>query len=292
MRLRVIHLILGLLICAGVPVSQAADRPRLYLSVFVPIAGGSCVAGDRGLLAGSSLAVTVRNPADTIETEPGSGWPPCYELDAALDLGVGQSFIATPHLGAELSVVPYVSAENLAAEWARQNGDPHYKVIQLNSKHFILGIPRGLANHTLTFRASYHHGELKLVSQSVGPFQITAPCDSSDEACILACGVWEAWEQDDNSRVLTLADSLVAIGWSSATGFAFAMSSASRLDRYDKQLEYLDRLFQDYGVTRTLFGGHDLPLNRRGDRDPAEQQVYEFGRRVLLEAIARQDSQH
>jgi hypothetical protein len=283
---------LALLAFLIVSSAMAADSGRLILSyLFVPEYGGSCDPGAFKVLAGSSATLELGNSADRPRERLKPGWPEGYVLEAALDLVKGQPFVVTPGLMERLRAIPYFTAIQRTNEEALRDGGP-VNVWDLNKKHFALHIPSDLAGHTLTIRALYRRGSVDLHSKPTKPIFIVAPCDQSDSARTLASKIYEAWEGEDHAGAIMLADSMLSLGWSDAAGWYDALSSATLLDQYDKAINYLDRLFQDYGVAH-VWGGTSNPLqvNRQAPRDPDEQRLYERKRNDLLRAKAEQEQQ-
>ena len=274
-----------------------AQDHALVLSQFVPAFGGSCQAGSPNVLAGSIFTLHLRNTADTPLRRLSPGWPEGYTLEAALDLPSGQSFSPTPGLIDRLTPTSFFTFDNLYQERKLLLGDSvHVYKSNLNVKNFAVHIPSDLAGHTVTIRALYHHGDINLQTKPDWdePVSIIAPCDRADTARIVASRLFVAWASNDSDRVITLADSMLACDLSDAIAWNYARTTALRLGQYEKALAYLDRMYQDFGVTslNEEAGTSLVPrLNRNGPRDPLQRQLYEGQRSMLLQVIAREEQQ-
>jgi hypothetical protein len=271
----------------------------LLLEGFVPAYGGSCQSGYPNVLAGSMFDLSLINTADEPLELLQRGWPEGYSLEAALDLPQDQPFNATPDLIEKLSPTPFLTFDNLFNERKLLLGDSsHVRKRGLNKKHFAIHVPADLVGHTVTIRALFHHGGLSLQSTPERgnlPISIIAPCDRADTARIVGSWVFVAWASNDSNRVITLADSMLACNLSDAIAWNYAHTTALRLAQFNKALAYLDRMYQDFGVTdvNEKVGSAGVPrVNHDGPRDPLQQQLYERQRNELLQVIAREEQQH
>jgi len=247
--------------------------------------GGSCEPGFPKIIAGSHIFLRVSNGSDRSALPLISGWPDGYILETALDLSDDQPFIPTPGLIETMEPIRILSQLNLSADGdLRQNPATFWNFEDLNAKDFVLKIPASLAGHTVKFRAIYQKAELDLVSFASNAISIIAPCDRSDTARSIATQIYEAWELRNYRRAMAIADSMLAYDLSDAAGWAWAMSAANGAREYDKAISYLDRMYEDYGVTAVLLNSSHPPrLNRLGSRTREAQEEYEMGRSRLLQ---------
>jgi hypothetical protein len=110
----------------------------------------------------------------------------------------------------------------------------------------------------------------------------------------VASRLFVAWASNDSDRVIVLADSMLACDLSDAIAWNYARTTALRLGQFEKALAYLDRMYQDFGVTsvNAEAGTSLVPrLNRNGLRSLQQQQLYESQRNELLQVIAREEQQ-
>jgi hypothetical protein len=275
-----------------------AQDHALVLTQFVPAFGGSCQAGSPNVLAGSMFTLRLRNTADKSLRRLTPGWPGGYNLEAALDLPGGQPFAPTPGLIERLRPTPFFTLDNVYEERKLLSGDSaQVSWDRLNAKRFALQIPSDLAGHTVKIRASYRRGDVSIQTRPDHldqPISIVAPCDRADTARIVASWLFVAWASNDTDRVIALADLMLACNLSDAIAWNYAYTTALRLTHYNKALAYLDRMFQDFGVTSVdeQAGTGAVPrLNRDGTRETLQQQLYERQRNGLLRQIARDEQQ-
>jgi hypothetical protein len=155
-------------------------------------------------------------------------------------------------------------------------------------------MPTNLAGHSISLRANYHSRGFELTSKATYPLRIVAACDQNDSARILGSRIFIDWDSGNHDSAIARADSMLRIGWIDAPALIYAKSSAEYLDRYDKQLIFLDRLFEDYGVITVRPGTSNPPrLDRHGPRDPQQQRLYEETRDQILQGIERaKQNQH
>jgi hypothetical protein len=221
------------------------------------------------------------------------GWPAGYTLEAALDLAPGQEFTPTAGLSERLRPMPFLSVINRLYNHSLQvHTFNRADLEELNLKHFALHIPVDLAGHTLTLRARYTGNGASLTSGITGPIKLIAPCDQNDRARIESIRLFEAWLSGDNERTLEIADSMLTNGLSDAQGWVTAQSAAWSLNRPDKVLNYLERMYEDFRQLTVELGTATPPrFNPQMPPDPKIQQEYEHRRSNLLEAITRQQQQ-
>lgn len=277
---------------ATVSITASTGHPHFAISANPLGAGTSCEREPSKVIGGSLLFVEVINRADEPKEARRPGWPEGYALEAALDLPEGAPFVPSSSLLIRLSPSPYLQALTLAEQRRLQSGDvTNIDVGWLNVKSFVLRIPPALAGHTFTLRARCEKsGSPRYTTNVSGPFHIVLPCDRDDTARIVACEAHLAQEAGNSSRVLAIADSMLAVGLSDAAVWKCAIPIAGILGYYEKQLAYLDRMYEDFG--RTWFAGNgNLRHDRGGVPDPHDREVYEEWRARLV-ALINQQQQH
>ena len=291
-------MLLPLALIALIIGAASAQGQKLVPNLFVPAWGGSCQAGFPNVLAGSMFTLHLRNTADRSLRRLAPGWPEGYTLEAALDLPGGQPFVSTPGLIERFRPTPFLTLDDLNEERKLLSGDSaHVNWDHLNAKRFALQFPSDLAGHTVKFRASYRRGDVNIQTRPDAldqPISIIAPCDRADTARIVASWLFVAWASNDTDRVIALADSMLAHDLSDAIAWNYAYTTALRMRYHYKALSYLERMFQDFGVTdvNEKVGSDSVPrLNRDGPRDAVQQQHYERYRNGLLRQIAREEQQ-
>jgi hypothetical protein len=274
------------------PGAIMAKVPRLEIIDHTLAWGGSCEPGFHKLIAGSRLFAHVYNTADQSEQMLIPGWPEGYLLEAALDLPNGKTFIATPGLIERLEPTRYLSTANRASEKdLLEHRTPYVDYRHLNTKEFVLHIPQDAVAHTLTFRARYQLADINLESAPIGPILILAPCDRSDTARIVATRIYEARQMFDYRRAINIADSMLAVGLSDASGWELAIGAAVGCYEYEKAVAYLDRMYEDFGVLETPYPTHPPRLNPQGPRDPEIQAAYQEQRAMLLQEKTNNEKQ-
>lgn len=285
---RAILLILILLTASAMAL---AKNPRFGVSGHSVGWGGSCDPEHNKILAGSLVFVNVCNRADQPKEARSPGWPEGYVLEAALDLPSKTQFAATPGLIERLRPTPYLGSATRGELRRLRTGDlVNVDVGWLNVKSFTLRIPSDLVAHGVTLRARCDKGGTTRYSDILDPFQVIATCDRSDTARIVAGEVFLAYQTEDDARVLEIADSMLACGLTDAAAWKWAMGVAHGLNQLDKEMAYLDRMYEDFGVT-WFAGFADLQLNRNGVRNPREQELYRQVRTHIQQMI-NQQQQH
>jgi hypothetical protein len=283
-------MIVMLTLVAATATGAHAKRPWLQVTHRVVSFGGSCQPGYPNVVAGSSTILYI-DSSERPRQPLVKGWPEGYELQAALDLKKGSPFVPQVGLIEQLKPEPFLSFDNLYNEQALERGASWLNLQGLNEKNFALHIPEDLAGHTLTVRAVYRKGDLTLISNPAGPFKIVPLCDQDDSARVLASKIYEAWEVLNHDRAMALADSMTGLGWSDANGWKYAMSAAERMNKYDRQLEYLDRLFADFGVTYIKAGTTVKRLAPGAPPEAKRREVYERVRADLIRVMREQGPQ-
>jgi hypothetical protein len=260
--------------------------------------GGSCDSSYSWtrtvLLAGSSFTVSVSNQHDRPREPLKPGWPQGYSLEAALDLPLPlgypstpmTNFVPQPGLMERLRPVPYHSFWNQLDNNALSQNDS-VNLMLLNDKHFALHIPPDLAGHALIYRACYSRDGNKFCS-SPYTIYVIAPCDQADSARILASKMYEASARLDYAQVVSLADSMLTLGWTNRSALGLAQSAAMRLGQFDKAVAYLDRMYADFGLTWYKFSWGPKPKEPRSFE---ARQRYEDDRARLLEEKAQSEAQ-
>jgi len=268
-----------------------AQEHKLRLGTVMHQYGSSCGSG---LVAGSILILELSNTADQPLESPWAGWPEGYVLEAALDLPPGEPFVPTPGLIERLSPESFFDLVNLDNIRRLVDGDTQsVRRRGLNAKHFAMQSFADLAGHTVTIRALFRRGKLKLQDQ-LRPISIVAPCDRADTARIAASRIFFAWVSQDWERVIILADSMLAGDLSDPIAWYYALPTAERLapekkEYYSRALAYLDRMYQDFGVVSIDWEFGVPRWNRDGPRDPRKQEAYERQRDQLLRLIPKED---
>jgi hypothetical protein len=267
-------------------------------SCFVSVYGGSCEPGFPNVLAGSSIQCFMYSTVDQELLPLKHGWPEGYTLEASLDPHLEaelettpSSFNITPGLIEKLMPVPYWDYDNkiyndylLKGELARVNKR------ELNRKCFMLSIPPDLAGHTIAIRCRYNKNGITAVSNVSDRYRIIAPCSTIDSARIVGSFIHAAREMEEYERGVFLADSILSRGWTDASAWFEATVCASRSNQYAKELVYLDKLYNDFGVLEAGFGTSKPPkLDIGGPRNGERTRRYLEHRNYLLRVIAEQE---
>ncbi len=292
---RTSHVIILLFFLGGTlfaisPTSAMSSGPKLVLGLNTIYVNQNSDNPRRQVFAGSSVHINVATTADMPTQPRRADWPEDYILEAALDLPEGESFVPTAGLIEQLTPTPFMTHTNIAAEQVLEEGSlQYYNPYEHNRKSWFLHIPANLAGHTVTLRAQYHHGEM-ILSDVSPTMTLLAPLNDSDSARVLGSMIDEARQKTQPDRVFALTDSLLSLGWSDPFALNGARSVAVSLQKYDKALTYLNKLYEDYGITG-ISSKKIPPLNRTGARDPQIQQLYERMRTELIQLRSEQEQQ-
>lgn len=152
---------------------------------------------------------------------------------------------------------------------------------------FSFGIPQDMSEQLLCVSVTWNGspwGDLSSVPQITGynefqghiskprPLVIRAmpPCTDLDRKRAAESHILEYWVISDWTRTLTLADSIIALGWQTSFTYRSAVMAAEELGQYTRALQYLDQCYQQFGwITQ-------------GDTGSQTQQ-YERKRKALLD---------
>ncbi len=255
--------------------------------------GGSCEPGWQNIIAGCNLVLTLYNDTDKSEQPLEPGWPEGYTVEAALDFRNGEVYIPTPGLIDRLEPTHYISMVNRTYEsgmlHSPEQGIDHEAV---NAKSFAMHIPPELIGHTLTFRGQYNHRGHDIVSATTRSIEVIAPCDEFDQAKIVSSWIYVASQSLDYDRAIQLADSMLESGLTDLEGWHFAKVAAQGSGRIDKYMNYLERMWEDFGRVDTNFGtGEPPPRFNHDARDPSLQRYYESTMENLRQQLAEQEQQ-
>lgn len=253
---------------------------------------GSCDSIGFKIVANSNVCLTIYNDADGSKQPLKSGWPEGYTVEAAIDYQRGADFIPNIPID-QLNPVPYKSMVNYNYELGMLSDPRSYiDTKQLNSKSFSLRVPRDLVGHTLTFRARYNDHGYSLLSSLTQPLQVIAPCDEYDQARIIASWIYVATQSLNYERAFQLADSMLENGLTDLEGWYWARVAAQGAGRAQKYMNYLERMWEDFGRMDTSYDSGDPPPRYNNNpRDPDMQGYYEQTMDNLREIIAEREQQ-
>jgi hypothetical protein len=239
-------LALLMLVSGLLPYAAFAKWPKLIFGGHPLAWGGSCEPGFARVLAGSHYFLRVVNTADTLVEPLSPGWPEGYVLEAGLDLPHGTPFAPTPGLIEQMEPTRILSIRNIGANTGLHvNPAEFHDYENLNAKNFGLTIPTCLIGHTVRLRAVFESADTTMISEATQAIWVTEPCDRDDIARIVASFVYEAWMYGTRSRVIELADSMLACGLTNAEAWKIAVKVAISMRQYDKADVYSKQLGAD-----------------------------------------------
>lgn len=235
----------------------------------------SCEPHHTAYFAGSSYVIGILYTPREVREARSLCWPEGYLLEGALDIGDNACFVPTAGLIERLTPTVY---------WAQVPSNRPHARDDPDDLNFALHIPEDLAGHTIDFHLCYETSDsLSEIQSHRWKICIFSPNDEYDSARIVASQIFEAFDMSDYYRVAELADSMLARGLTDAYGWVWAMLAAEHTDRYDRALTYLERLWEDFGVSAVNLEGHDFGRPQR-PTVPSQyrQQLFEQKRNALI----------
>jgi hypothetical protein len=209
------------------------------------------------------------------------------------DPNPGRPFAPDKDLLNTISRVRFVSNINRGEEHSLLSHDAPPKLKYLNSKEFVLCAPSELAGHSIMFRARYDKDGIHAVSNSTPVISVFSPCDKSDSASIVASRIFIAFVSDNYAQAIEIEDSLLAQDLYDASGLYYARCSAAAIFQFDKELLYLDRLYEKFGITHLPEEVNSPPkLNPDGIRLPEQVASFNYLKDSLRRQKARYEEQH
>jgi hypothetical protein len=278
-------------LCIFCASSALSEEVIFYGNYLFPVQGGSCEPGQDKILAGSLITVLFENRMDELAEPRKPGWPEGYSLEATLDLEYDKEFIPTPGLIERMNPQLYINGVNQANELMLDHLSDKVNLSSFNRKYFMVQIPRDLAGHSLSIRARYRVGA-DITSRPTSPVEIIAPCNKIDEARIIGSRMYIMRQTEGCESTLALADSMLGAGLADAMALQIARQCASGAKKYEKSLEYLDRMYEDFGVVDVMLFTSEPPVYCRGEQPESwAQQAYENRRTELMILISNQKQQ-
>ncbi|MFZ5433221.1 MAG: hypothetical protein ACOZB3_05535 [Calditrichota bacterium] len=272
----------------GDAIAGAPTHPRMFIEIAGHV-GSDCYPDQDVLLTGSQGQIVVRIVYDEDSTT--SPWSPSGPLEG-LTLTAGLRSLKPDEKAAAWQLEPdnYPESPALIDRLHPEFYITHFQALAIShlgkntdnslhkypEYHYLITFPEDLAEQLLCVTGILDHplyGHLEASNCA----RIGAPCSKDDVNRVLGTYVGFAFESQNFQRAITLADSLLATGWHSWLGLKYASFAAFEIGRFDRELEYFDLLYVNYG--RVSWG----PSNpAHAERD------YKAMRATIIERIKQQ----
>jgi hypothetical protein len=293
------NIFLPLLICLAMvsASSKAGDNTILDLS-FAGKGGNQCDNSHKWVVYAGSIVdfvVTVLPDGNRPAEVQYSGvsdwsWPSGLKISAGKILQLDDSARAPEQLGDLLHLEYYVTANQARDDriW-RTKGVPALPLSRAPEYHFAFRVPEELTGQYLCFDVEWNHPRYgHLISREKTCTKVINPCSDAAAQMVRRTYVYEAWWQGRYDRAITVADSLIALGWHDLNGLFEAQCAARDAKRYDDALRFLDICFETNHTVTPEFRGRREQLTQP---TPATIQEYQRIRSQLMD-LKNQNPQH
>jgi len=213
--------------------------------------GGSdseCSPGTNAYYAGGDYAFSVqlrpygKGPRDVEYTGISDwAWPKGLIVTASVS---SSPLEYSAELTKKMQVRYYVSDMQAIADsvW-RATGHEPSRVLRSPEYFFAFHIPEKMAGSSLCFKVEWNHPTYGHLSADPICIFVVAACSESALNKMRSTHVIVAQEERECDRAITLADSMINLGWHEALGLLYAATAARRCGRPDTQ-ERFDDLFR------------------------------------------------
>jgi hypothetical protein len=258
---------------------------------FAGPTGSSCQQTTNfDLIVGSAVRIVVAiNDPDReyhgLKDTPPSG----LQLEFCLKRELSDPFVASSEIYERLSPQYYVTTrqKEVAERWL--NGIAPHRLDKIEKYHYLIEIPEDFAGQVLCIRAQLNNAEYGMLNTleeargetNVKCVNVVEPCSDEDRGFAAATFIRFADDAGYFERAIQIGDSLVATGWADKWGFMWVRQSAIKVNRWTTALEYLDRLYNIYGMTEVFSGAVS-----------GSQSEYERLRTQYSQKIAEQEQQN
>jgi hypothetical protein len=244
-------LLLSLSVLCHIAMAQISAKLNAY---FWGPTESTCDSSETGaFLCGGSYALRLQliSPArQQGDTSGYSGvtdwnWPNDLTIQADATTDISSAFDSTSSVTASLHLYYYVDYHALATD-SLWRADGYIPPPPLDIPHFNFGFspPADLAGKYLRFNVSWNHpthGQLKL--RRLVANIVVEPCSQ-----VALDHMWSTWiyiygDRGQFDSAISLADSLINVGWHDPMGLLNVIASSMAAKRYNDAIHFLDDCF-------------------------------------------------